>query len=382
MKAIKVLYLIGTLDVGGAERHVVEVVRRLDKTVFQPSVCTLSPGRALKPQVEAAGVRVHVVDFRGLKRGPFKAIAVANRFFALVRFLRRERFDIVHGYLFHAYVLGAFAGRLARVPVIIASRRSLSYFKRGKPLYLIVERLANRMTDLLIPNSEAVRRDVLEHENVRPEKIVVIHNGIDPAPYALSGAGANIRSEFGISAASPVVGLIANFIHYKGHLDFLEAAARVRAEFSGAKFLFVGDGPLRSDIERRIAESGLNEHVVLAGTRQDVPDLLGAMDISVLPSHEEGFSNTILESMAAGKPVVATSVGGNPEAVEDGVTGFLVPPRDPAALAAAVLELLRNPGRAREMGRAGRDRVEREFRTDQMIERLEAVYTRLMDAKG
>lgn len=374
MKKIKILYLIGTLDVGGAERHLVEVVRRLDRTAFRPSVCTLSPGGALAAEVEAAGVPVRVVDFRGLLRNPLRGPAVVDRISVLIRFMRREKFDIVHGYLFHAYILAAFAGRMAGVPRIVASRRSLSFFKKGKPHYFFAERLANRWTDVIIPNSEAVRRDVLKHENVRPDKIVVIPNGIDADAYAAANDGGRVRREFGIPGESAVVGVVANLIHYKGHLDFLEAAALVKAERPSTIFLFIGEGPMRPALERRVADLGLRGSVILAGQRRDMADVLAAFDISALPSHEEGFSNTILESMAAGKPVVATSVGGNLEAVEDGVTGYLVAPRDPGAMARALLDLLKNMDRGRAMGRSGRERVRREFGLEGMIGRMESVY--------
>jgi glycosyltransferase involved in cell wall biosynthesis len=380
----KILYIIGTLDIGGAERHLVEVVKHIDKSRFSPYVCTLVDGGALRSEIENAGIPLYSVDFRGLrsKYDPFSLWNLLKKLIRLYHFMREQQFAIVHGYLFWAYVFGAFAGRAARVPTIIASRRSLGNFKANKRHYLFIERIANRLTDLLIVNSHAVKNDVVRQEKVAPTKIRVIHNGIDLKPFAKLVDIAAKKQEFKIAPEAPLIGVIANYIHYKGHRYMIDALAQVRTIFPNVRCLLIGEGPMRPAIEAWIRERDLAENIILTGTRKDIAELIAAFDISVLPSLEEGFSNTILESMAAGKPVIVTAVGGNPEAVDDGKTGILVPPRDPEALAGALLELLRNPERARALGRAARERVEREFGIGRMIERMEDIYTRLMEAKG
>lgn len=387
----KILYVIGTLDIGGAERHLTEVVKRLDRDRFQPYICALSEGGALQAEVEAAGVPVIVIGFRGFSFGlrrlfqkgavrtsPFKIFGMLRKMY---RFMKEEKFDIVHGYLFWAYIIGTLVARAAKVPVVIASRRSLGHFKAKKIHYLFIERIVNRKTDLIIANSEAVKADVIRQEKVSPGKIIVIHNGIEAAPYEKPVDTAAKRKELGIPPNASLIGVIANLIHYKGHKYLIEAAATVQKVVPDARFLLIGEGPMRQTIETQIEELGLAENFILAGTRRDVVELLAAMDISVLPSLEEGFSNTILESMAAGRPVVATAVGGNPEAVVDGVTGFLVPPRSSEALAQAILGLLGDREKAGSMGRAARERVRQEFTMGKMVGEMEAVYDKILDEK-
>ncbi len=383
---IRILYLIGTLDVGGTEGQLVELASRLDPERFAPTVCALYAGGARAESLRRLGIRVEVLGFRGL--GQHRGIAALWRLpmlllelARLARFLRAEKPEIVHGFLFQAYVPGALAARLAGVPVVIASRRSLGRFKAGQPLYLSVERLANRITDLVIANSEAVRQDAIREERLPAVKVVVIPNGLDLDRFAAT-PDENLRRSLGVADRCPIVGVVANFIHYKGHRDFLLAWAEVVMEFPRAAALLVGEGPLRAECEAQAVALRLGDSVRFLGSRDDVPTLLALMDLVVHPSLEEGFSNAILEAMAAGKPVVAANVGGNREAVVDGETGLLVPPRDSAALAGAILRLLRHPEEAARWGEAGRRRVADHFRISSTVQRYEAVYERLVAEKA
>jgi glycosyltransferase involved in cell wall biosynthesis len=378
-RKIRLFYLIGTLDMGGAEGQLVELVTRLDRHRFAPVVCCLSSGGAYAEALAAAGIPVEVIGFRGFRifRHPHK---VAAQMFRLVRAMRRAQPDVVHGFLFWAYILGAFAAWMARVPVVLSSRRSLGHFKANKPHYLALERLTNRMTDLVIANSEAVRQDAIREERLPAERVMVIHNGLD-----LDRHGAppdeGLRRSLGLERQGPVVGVVANFIHYKGHQFFLDAWAAAVKKFPESVALLVGDGPLRQEFEARVHAMGLGPSVRFLGTHQDVPALVALMDLVVHPSLEEGFSNAILEAMAAGKPVVATAVGGNPEAVIHGKTGLLVPPGDSQALADAMLWLLAHPREAVRFGEAGRLRVAERFEISAMVRQYEAVYERLVAEK-
>ncbi len=385
-RPIKVLYVIGTLDVGGTERQLVELVTRLDPQAFIPVVFCLSSGGALEAPLKAGGIRVQVVGFRGFRHSAGVAFAwrlpaMMAELIRLVRLIRAEAPDVVHGLLFWAYVIGAFTARAAGVPVVIAGRRSLGIFKAAKPHYRFLEQLANRMTDLVIANSEAVRRDAIREEGLPGDKVVVIPNGLDLERFAAAPDDA-LRRSLGVPDRRPIVGVVANFIHYKGHRDFLQAWADVVKEFPRAAALLVGEGPLRAECEAQVAALRLDESVRFLGSRDDVPALLALMDLVAHPSLEEGFSNAILEAMAAGKPVVAANVGGNPEAVVDGETGLLVPPRDSAALAGAILRLLRHPEEAARLGEAGRRRVAEHFLISSTVQRYEAVYERLVAEKA
>ncbi len=384
--AAKILYIIGSLDVGGTEGQLVDLATRLDPARYSPVVVCLSSGGVLAERLRTKGVRVEVVGFRGQRMTGSRALtwrapSLLPRFVRLVRLIRREAPDLVHGLLFSAYILGTFAARLAGVPVVVAGRRSLGYFKSGKPHYLLLERLANRMTDLVIANSEAVRQDVLRTERLPAEKVIVIHNGLDQEQFAVPRDG-DLRRSLGLQNRAPIVGVVANFIHYKGHRYFLPAWAEVVKQFPAAAALLVGDGPLRAECEAQATALGLTQSVYFLGTRRDVPALLALMDVVVHPSLQEGFSNAILEAMAAGKPVVAANVGGNPEAVVHGETGLLVPPGDSAALADAMLSLLRRPEEAARFGEAARRRVAQQFLLSATVPRYEAVYDRLVREKA
>ncbi|MFN3476458.1 MAG: glycosyltransferase [Candidatus Methylomirabilales bacterium] len=377
--SIKLAYVIPNLDLGGTERQLVALAKGLDRSRFLPVVFCLTATGPLVADLEETGVKVRCFGLRGLKvwRNP---IRVARCLLAFSADLKKEKPEIVHGLLFHAYILAAFVARIARVPIVIASRRSLGYFKVGKPHYLLAERLANRMTDLIVANSEAVKEDVIRQEKVEPAKVRVVYNGIDPSLYDVPADPA-LRAELKIPEEAKIVGVVANLIHYKGHRSFLKACQTIKRKHGAVKFLLIGDGPLRGQLEELARELGLEQDVRFLGSRHDIPELLALMDVAVLPSLEEGFPNAVLEAMAAGKPVVATRVGGVPEAVIHGETGLLVPPKDPQALADAILALLDDPPRAEEMGKAGRERVKKEFGLDRMVWEMEGLYEELLSRK-
>lgn len=381
---LKILFVIGTLDVGGTEQQLVKLATGLDRGRFEPVVCCLSARGVLADRLTDAGIRVKSFDFRGIRRQRSLVIApfaVAVTLIRLYRWVRSEAPDLVHGMLFHAYVIGTLIARAACVPVVVSSRRSLSHFKEGKPHYRIAEKVVNRMTDLVIGNSEAVRRDALNTERLLPEKVRVVYNGLDIDRFT-ERADEGLREEIGLPPASPVVAVVANFIHYKGHNYFLEAWSRLVRGFPDAVALLVGDGPLREPMEREAAERGVADSLRFLGTRHDVPAILALSDLLVHPSLEEGFSNAIIEAMAAGKAVVATRVGGNPEAVEDGVTGLLIPARDSTALATAVIRLLERPEERQAFGERGRRRAARLFSVGRLTEQYERVYEELAVRKG
>ena len=209
----------------------------------------------------------------------------------------------------------------------------------------------------------------MKRDHADPSKLILIYNGVDPFPFESTiSTRAEMRRELEINFHERVIIVVANLIPYKGHADLLEAASMVLKQIPETIFLLVGeDRGIQKNLERQAIALRILDRVRLMGRRQDVPQILAASDLSVLPSHEEGFSNVILESMAAGLPVVATCVGGNPEAVVDGVTGWLVPPRNPKALAAKMIDLLNNPAKARIWGERGRRRVKEHFATERMV---------------
>jgi len=266
--------------------------------------------------------------------------------------------------------MGALAGRMGGVPVVITSRRGLGNHQDRHLILKPLDRIANQLSYRVTVNSKAVWNDIINRDHIDESKLVLIYNAVDPTLFEEAlRYREKVRRELGIKPHEKVTIVVANLIPYKGHSDLLKAARQVVDQIPEAKFLLVGeDRGIQKDLERGAQDLGISDGVVFMGQRSDIAELLAASDLSVLPSHEEGFSNVILESMSAGLSVVATCVGGNPEAVVDGVTGCLVPPRNPAAMAEKIVDLLGDPERAKSWGERGRKRVKELFTIERMVE--------------
>jgi glycosyltransferase involved in cell wall biosynthesis len=266
------------------------------------------------------------------------------------------------------------------VPVTIASKRSLDRYPRRVPR--LACRLGNALADRITVNAEAVASFVATEEGCRRDKMVLIPNGVNEAALTVPGDGLAKRSELGISDRTPVVGAVSRLAWKKGMRHLLAAVPRLLEVLADLRVIIVGDGPLRSELAAQASALGVEKHIAFLGSRSDALELLSTFDVFVLPSEIEGMSNALLEAMAVGRPVVATDVGGNPEVVVDGETGFVVPPADPDRLAAAILKLLQAPDMAREMGAAGRQRVCEEYRVDVMVRRIENLYDSLLKRRA
>lgn len=382
------MFVIGTLDIGGAETQLVEMARALDPR-FAPSVCCLASSGPLAGRLADAGIAVTVIGLHSPRQGRGWSRflpAVARVPIDVARFIwhvRTTRPAIVHGVLMHAYVLGALAGKLTGVPVVVSSRRSQSFFKAGRPILRLGEQVANRWTHRVVANSEAVKQDAVAFEGLHPESIDVIYNGVDLEVYDQVDDRTRqaLREELHLGCG-PVVIVVANLIGYKGHAYFLRAWAEVCHSIPDAVALLVGDGPVRAQCEAEVRELGIARNVRFLGVRRDVPALLTVADLLVHPSLHEGFCNALIEAMAASRPVVATDVGGNREAVADGLTGLLVPACDAGRLAEATLSVLREPDRGAAMGRAGRQRVADRFQRRRMLRQYETLYDDLLAQSG
>ena len=370
------MYVTTTLDVGGAEGQFALLAEHLDRRRFDVMVITLGDESALARRLRHAGIPVvalRVVTSEGWHG--FRLIAAIPR---LVAEVRQFGPAIVHGVLIHGYLLGGLAARLNGVPVLITSRRALSSVKtRFRPLRLM-ELWVNRFTRVILANSEAVRQDAIRAEHLPADKVRVIRNGIDVAFYSRP-LDESLRVELQLQHCEPVIAVVANFIRYKGHAYFFRAFAALAAEYTRATALMIGDGPERLACEALVRELQIADKVRFLGQRSDVPQLLQLADMVVHPSLTEGFSNAILEAMAAAKPVIATNVGGNPEAVVDGLTGFLVAPADADALLAPMRVLSRDRLQRESMGAAGRQRVTSSFSIDEMIQRYEDCYREVIE---
>jgi glycosyltransferase involved in cell wall biosynthesis len=273
-----------------------------------------------------------------------------------------------------ANIYGTLVGRFSGIPAVVTSRRDTG-FSRNWRLRLFEQWLVNPLVDRVVAVSPTIADATRRERGLRPERILTIENGVDVS--ALE-ASLHLRDEsrraWGLAPETPAVGVVGHLSPIKGHADFLQAAAQVAAADPRVRFFLVGDGPLRPSLEALAGALGMADRVVFTGARKDAARLLAMLDIFVLPSHAEGMSNALLEAMAMGLPVVATAVGGNPDVVRDGVTGLLVPPRQPRALAGALAELLADPAAATALGAQARCRVRQELTLERMLSRYEQLY--------
>lgn len=384
MSPLRVAYLPPSLRPAGAERQMLALAEGLPQDRFRVDFLAMSGAGVYDERARAAGARIVVIGApprpsasrmaRAAGRG-----AKAMRYAAVAR---TRRYDIVDAWLYPVDVMAALARPLTRTPVIVTGRRNLRNF--GRPLNELERRLvelANRLTDAVVANCEAVARDTLRHERIDPAKLRVIRNGvrsIEPLPPEERLAG---RRALGVGDDDVLVGCVANYQPAKRHDLLVEAFTGLVREGPMARLVLVGEGPLRVDLERRIAARGLADRVRLHGMVADPATLYGLFDVVVQSSRTEGLSNVLLEAAAAGRPAVATAVGGTDEIVIDGETGLLVPANDADALAAAMLRVVQDPSLRERLGRAARDRAAAQFSMARFVAEYAALYEELAAAR-
>ncbi len=374
MKKIRIAYVIKSMVVGGSQTHLTQVLRFLDRDQFEPVLYCLRGEGSLLDSARELGVPVQCPA----ARMSFKGAALPLRVMALARALRRQRADVVHNYLLRANLVGAIAARVARIPVVLSSKRGC-HERRG--FELLSAKIANALSDRVMVNAEAVRDFVHDNEGCAKDKMIVIPSGVDTGRFQPLPAQP-FKSRLGLPEDAPVVGIVTRMRVRKGVEEFIRAMARVRQTQPAVHAVVVGEVELDQDLRELVRTLSLEGHLHLLGRRSDMPEVLSAFDLFVLSSHDEGMSNAILEAMAMEKAVVATDVGGTGEVVRHGHSGLLVPPKDPEALAAAILEVVAQPLRAREMGRLGRRIVEEGFSAQAMVRQMEQLYLDLAAARG
>jgi glycosyltransferase involved in cell wall biosynthesis len=365
--------LIKCLCLGGTERQLVELLGGLDREAVEPRLACLGKHGELLPAVRAFGIDPPEFPLRGTLLRPNTAMQALR----LARWISGERVSILHCHDYYSNVLGSCASWIAGVPWIV-SRRDLGAW--GGPAHRRLLAVVTRAAPAVLCNSRAIRDHIVRSEGVLPERVRVIPNGLDLQRFDRALASPLVSPVPGWRLDRPVVTLVANLnLAVKGHDDFLLAAAAVHRTLPAVQYLLVGEGERRTAIAARARELGLHDVLFFAGYRTDVPALLARSTIAVSSSRSEGLSNAIMEAMAAALPVVATAVGGSAELVLDARTGFLVPSGDPASLAARLLTLLRAPDLAAELGRAGRRRIEGEFSSRRLRDRVTELYREMIE---
>lgn len=387
-RPVRVLHVITRLILGGAQENTLLTVMRQQRNpryrVTLLSGIDEGPEGNLHERARAAGV--DLVLEPSLVR-PIRPLTDLRCLFRLWRFMRRGRYDVVHTHSSKAGILGRIAARLARVPIVVHTLHSLVFHEYQEAwknrLYVALKRLCAPMTDALISVNDQTTRGALAAGIGRSEQYLTIFSGMELEPFLAIRDALPVeeaKHRLGIPADAPVVGKIARLFPLKGHEQFFDAAERIARAEPRAFFLLVGNGTLRAELEERARRLGIAERTVFAGlvSPDQVPACIQAMDVVVHASLREGIARVIPQAGAVGKPVVAFAMDGAPEVIRDGVSGFLVAPRDTAALAERTLALLRDPERRRVLGAAGRDFAAEHFRVETMVERIDAVYERLL----
>ena len=380
---IRVLRVIARLNVGGPAVHATLLTERLDPARYDSLLIagTEDPreGNYLRLRNRSVPGLTVLPELGREIRGWLDLRALLH----LVRLMREYRPHIVHTHTAKAGTLGRVAARLARVPVVVHTYHGHvfhGYFSLTKTRsFLAIERWLAKHTDRLLTVSETVRQNLLSLGIGTPERLIVVPLGLDLDRFLVcESSRGQLRAELGMDPEALLVGIVARLVPIKRHECFLRAAAAVARRYPGCQFLVVGDGERRTELERLVRQLALKGQVHFLGWRQDLERIYADLDLVALTSANEGSPVSLIEAMASGRPVVATRVGGVPDLVEDGVTGLLVPPEDPAALVEAIGALLADPERRRIFGRAGRERVYPAFSAERLLGDVDQLYMELV----
>lgn len=376
MRKTNILYLTSVLVTEGSQHVLLTLADQLDADRYKPLICCLTRRMDMLPRFQQAGIEVVSLGMQ--------SYSVPNIFRAvngLRALIRSRQIELIHTTNFSDGLFGRVVAKFVGVRVVLSS---IHTFYDSKPrLELFLDIVTARLADGVIVVSEAVRQFAIADLKIPDSKIHVIHNGISCLPVVKDIESIRrIRAEIGLRSDNSVVACVGSLKEVKGHKFLLQAVPLILRDVPNTQFLIIGDGPLKPELFSLAADLGIADKVFLAGSREDVRAILPAIDIFVQPSLSETFSISILEAMAAERPVVATKVGGVPELVEDGRTGLLVPPESPSAIAQAVLDLLAFPEKRRMFGLAGGRRFRDFFTDDKMVRRHDKTYEFYLDRKG
>jgi glycosyltransferase involved in cell wall biosynthesis len=383
MPQIKVLHIHTLPVISGSGLCVLNTLKGLKQKGYAVEFAC-SPGGPLIKEVLTEGV-----PFRPVKHF-VQRINIFYDFLALVELvllILKEKYTIVHTHNSKAGFLGRLAAKITGVPVIVHTIHGFAFHDFEKPsrraLFIVLERFAANLADKLIAVSAPLKKWGLRLKIGKKSQYCVVYTGIEIEQFKINTNSVNInkRKELGLASQDLVVGTVAKLWEGKGHAVILEAATMIIQEFPNVKFLFVGDGYLRQDLERIVLNKGLNDYVKFTGFRTDIPEITSIFDIAVLASFFEGLGRVLLEAMALNKPIVASNVGGIPDIVKNNVNGLLVSPGEPKALAEAIIKLLKSESLRKEMGLAGGKMVTEKFHIDKRVQDIDKIYGEILKKK-
>lgn len=375
-RKISILYVITKLELGGAQKHLLSLIRGLDKERFSPYVLTAYDGLLVDAAKQIPGLKL--IRCRFLER-PIQPVKDILTLFFIYRFIRNNNIDIVHTHSSKAGILGRLAAKAAGVKNIIHTVHGWSFHDYQSGIayyfYLFLEKFCASFSSLIIVVSQWDKRKAGQQLSGRQDKFRLIRYAINAEEFRDEAGGIRVRNEFGLSEADLIVGMVACFKPQKSPLDFIKLAGVTAKDFPNAKFILVGDGVLRKKISALINKLNLKGRVILTGWRDDVASILSCLDVFVLTSLWEGLPIAVLEAMAAGLPVIATDTGGVSEVVLDGKTGYLVKPHDIRALQKSLEELLMKPYLREEFGRlASLSLGSDEYSSDNLLKNTTQLY--------
>jgi len=362
-RKIHIQHVVLSLMPGGLENGVVNVINGLDSHRFRSSVTCLQEAGPFAARIRSPDVAIHTLGLRGGNN-----IRLPLR---LAGLFRRTNTDVVHTRNAEAFFYGFLGAKLARVPALIHSEHGRVL--PDSPRRMTVQRWFLSFTDGAFAVSDRLRRDLVHHLRVPERRFEVIYNGVDEGRIA-NADRSRARQSLGATDGEIVIGSVGRLVPVKNYALLLRGFSRVAGP---VRLVLIGEGPERASLEALAATTGIAARTHLLGHREDVAELLVGLDIFVLPSFSEGMSNTVLEAMAAGVPIVASNVGGNSEIIQDGLSGLLFESENEPELTDRLVRLIGDPELRAQLGRAGQERVMREFSMGAMIRKYEALYERV-----
>ena len=367
-----ILVLLTASSGAGAERLVLYQMKNYDRKRFNLHVITLRKGNLEGEFGNVDKINYSCVNSkRKLSLKPIKK---------LLGYVNKNKIELIHTHLIEADMYGFITKLMNPKIKLICTKHDTNEFRR-KIFWRLINKLFSLNVNQVLAVSKSVKEFITKYEFIPPQKIKVLYNGINTNKFKISEDTKKLKQEFKLKDKDFIIGIAGRLIKQKGHRYLFKAIATLKDKIPGIKLLIVGDGEIRKELEEYVHKLNIEREVIFLGFRKDMPALYSLMDVFCLPSEFEGFGVVLIEAMACEKPVVATKVGGVPEVVLDGETGILVPPKNPDALAQAILKLLTNPVLSKGMGQAGRIRVEKYFAIGRMVKETEKVYNNFINEK-
>lgn len=373
MHPLNILHIIPNLTVGGVENQLSIVLKNYDKRIFSPYVCCLSGQGEIGKEIESNGIKV--VYLNKLKH-QFDWSIIRD----IYRLIRRWDIKIVRTHQYHANLYGRIAAFMAKAPCIISSIHNV-YTIDKKIHRRLINKYLTAFTDKVVAVSNAVKKDILEYDKIPEDKIIVIYNGVEIERF-LRGKNKDIRAELKLNSDTPLIGTVGRLTIQKGHKFLIEAIAKLKKDFPNITLLIVGDGPLRQELKDYAETLRIGKNVMFLGVRRDIPEILSTIDIFVLSSLWEGLCNSLIEAMAAEKPVIATDIPAVREIISSEKMGILIPPKNSEAITDAISLLLKNKSIAQNLCKSAKERVLSIFTIDKTVSCYSNLFIEILKNKG